>query len=982
MSLFKKTDNIPQLEIFSALPLQTGRRASKKYKRSMACHGQFFSMLTYKIYFVLIIFILSLHPLSAASWHIVAKSLPFFYQLYSNEVFDIHQDKQGYLWIGTTSALIRYDGFRLRTFRSDYLHPFSLTSNGVIYMADNNRYLFVGTDRGVTIYDKQTWQTRSLPDRRIANRTINDVAADAVTGEIWMASGNHVYRSTPDGSSVRDYMLMNGGSDTGFHQLYFDRSRRLWAMSESGLFLFDSRRDRFVKYPRMPEGSPYTMYEDRQGNHWIGTWGHGLWLLDTKKKTYKKQQLKVSNSNSDDPIIYSIVQDDVFGYLWMLSYKELHTLKYVGGRLKSIDISKVIDPHKMFTKIVKDREGNLWLGSYDMGYLLSFYRSDIVSYPLVEINSLLNHDANLLSLCFSNGRLWMGQDRYGLLGYNAQTGQLQTFGALGYGEIAHMRPSRRGGFWASPRGTGEFVRFLPSGTTLRKVETISLESMFDAPGYTRDFHEDAKGNLWILTGKGLYLRRPGSPTISIAGEGVPLPDAITADSKGTIWAVKGHSLYRLSFYGNNVSAVWHASFPRLLENEKGAHLCVDAKGCLWMSTTFDRLVRSNPQKRRFMTNSIIGLPDGALQSMLSSGDKMWLMTNKVIRCIDINTLQETDYNSNSGSILVAAFRGEALCPDGHGGIIAGGHGGVVHISGNTGASSNAANRHYLVTDVLVGDSSALFDHVDPDSRESRIFLPANSRDIRICVSPLLFKPQATGALQCLLEGVDRQWKVVPSHESTAFYSQIPRGSHRFLVRWRKADGSWTAPQLLTTIVRRAAWYETPIAFAGYALAAIFTVFLIVRSIIRRTNQSALRHYHSQTRIGMLVDSTKPGNGQTGDSGKMTSFTDSDNTFLSQVMELVEKHMNDTEYGQEQLARDMLMSRSTLYRRIKAVSGLSPIEFLRNVKMKRAEELLLQHRLSISEIAYELGFSSPKYFTKIFKEETGMTPSEYQKQGNS
>lgn len=97
------------------------------------------------------------------------------------------------------------------------------------------------------------------------------------------------------------------------------------------------------------------------------------------------------------------------------------------------------------------------------------------------------------------------------------------------------------------------------------------------------------------------------------------------------------------------------------------------------------------------------------------------------------------------------------------------------------------------------------------------------------------------------------------------------------------------------------------------------------------------------------------------------------------MNLIEKHIDDSGYGQEQLAHDLLLSRSTLYRKIKAISGMSPLDFIRNVKMKKACTMLGQHKQSISEIAYSLGFTNPKYFTKCFKDEMGQTPSEYLKQ---
>ena len=74
-----------------------------------------------------------------------------------------------------------------------------------------------------------------------------------------------------------------------------------------------------------------------------------------------------------------------------------------------------------------------------------------------------------------------------------------------------------------------------------------------------------------------------------------------------------------------------------------------------------------------------------------------------------------------------------------------------------------------------------------------------------------------------------------------------------------------------------------------------------------------------------------------------------------------------------------MSQSTLYRKVKAVSGLSPNELIRNIRLNRAAELLRRQDLTIQEIAWQTGFGSPVYFRTCFKERYGMTPSEYREQ---
>ena len=74
---------------------------------------------------------------------------------------------------------------------------------------------------------------------------------------------------------------------------------------------------------------------------------------------------------------------------------------------------------------------------------------------------------------------------------------------------------------------------------------------------------------------------------------------------------------------------------------------------------------------------------------------------------------------------------------------------------------------------------------------------------------------------------------------------------------------------------------------------------------------------------------------------------------------------------EKLSEEMNMSKSTLYRKIKSMTGLTPLDFVRNIKMKRACMMLLARTQTISEVAYAVGFSNPKYFTKCFKEEFGV-----------
>jgi len=110
-------------------------------------------------------------------------------------------------------------------------------------------------------------------------------------------------------------------------------------------------------------------------------------------------------------------------------------------------------------------------------------------------------------------------------------------------------------------------------------------------------------------------------------------------------------------------------------------------------------------------------------------------------------------------------------------------------------------------------------------------------------------------------------------------------------------------------------------------------------------------------------------------GEVT-ITPVDEKFLKQALEAVEKQIDNPDFSVEDLSREMCMSRVTFYRKIVSLTGRSPLEFIRSIRLKRAAQLLDKSGMSIAEIAYEVGFNDPKIFSKFFKEEFNMLPSQY------
>jgi YesN/AraC family two-component response regulator len=110
----------------------------------------------------------------------------------------------------------------------------------------------------------------------------------------------------------------------------------------------------------------------------------------------------------------------------------------------------------------------------------------------------------------------------------------------------------------------------------------------------------------------------------------------------------------------------------------------------------------------------------------------------------------------------------------------------------------------------------------------------------------------------------------------------------------------------------------------------------------------------------------------------TSVSDNnlDNLFIEKAISLVNNNIQNQDFGIEMMVDELNMSQSTLFRKIKALTGLSLTGFIRSLKLKHAAKLILQSDMKLSQIAFEVGFNDYKYFTKCFQQQFECLPSEY------
>jgi AraC-like DNA-binding protein len=105
-------------------------------------------------------------------------------------------------------------------------------------------------------------------------------------------------------------------------------------------------------------------------------------------------------------------------------------------------------------------------------------------------------------------------------------------------------------------------------------------------------------------------------------------------------------------------------------------------------------------------------------------------------------------------------------------------------------------------------------------------------------------------------------------------------------------------------------------------------------------------------------------------------------YLNQVINLIELKIDDDRFNFEQFASEMANSKSTLYRKMKLLTGQTPMEFIRSIRLNHAVNMLLDsNNCDITEIAYTVGYNNPKYFSRCFKNKFGLSPTEYKKKMN-
>ncbi|MDO4171725.1 MAG: helix-turn-helix domain-containing protein [Prevotellaceae bacterium] len=182
------------------------------------------------------------------------------------------------------------------------------------------------------------------------------------------------------------------------------------------------------------------------------------------------------------------------------------------------------------------------------------------------------------------------------------------------------------------------------------------------------------------------------------------------------------------------------------------------------------------------------------------------------------------------------------------------------------------------------------------------------------------------------------------------FTDMPPGEYTLQVMASGVSGRWNGPvRTLHFVIQRNWW------------AVALVVFAVLSVVIA----AAILLYKRRKRRVPSVEKEPDG-----------SLTPQEQEFVDKVTGHIMQHIGDNEYGVEQLAADMMMERTGLYKKLTPLTGKSPVAYIRSIRLRKAAELLRQQRLTVAEVAESTGFTTAAYFTKCFKKEYGVTPTEF------
>jgi signal transduction histidine kinase/ligand-binding sensor domain-containing protein/DNA-binding response OmpR family regulator len=803
------------------------------------------------------------------------EKFPYPEKLPSNSVTRIYHDKEGYIWFGTKDGLCRFDGYDVKVFRSSALTPGKLTSNVIQCITeDNDHRLWVGTFEGINIIDKRNYSIKPLDNKYIRNEPINSILADS-KGYIWIGTSNYgVIRMDPKTSKFERYSTEKDSpiklKANNITHIYEDHEGRIWiSFWKMGLCSIDRSHKKIFFAPKIgTSNNPFRVFQDRSGLFWICTWGDGIFNMKIEPNGIKLTPLLLSKNSVKkvDNIVYSITQDDKYGYIWVVTFSGLNLIeKETDGSYKVIDTDSFFaeSANKLFHEIIKDRLGNLWIGSVGEGlYKLDFNKLSIQNFPLNEIRYSLNVPSYVTRFCeLSTGELYIAINRIGLFLFNPKTGEVKRPANPVIRSMrsisAILNVTRTNEIWVADEGEDLIHVFKKNGSDdLVQDRIISLNKSKPRENTISYLYQDMKGNVWVGTNNGLYLKSLNSG-IKLISSSISSINSIGEDAENKIWiGTEKDGIFVCKLQTDHKQNLFTISKVNLnIKNYQSSSvqsICFRKNKDVYIGTKEGCLYYYNQEKQKAdEISGLYGITDEGIMDILEDNKGMlWISTIKKIIKFNPQTHTAT-YYSNADGIMISSFSKGASIKLKSGHILYGGNNGICSFNSAAQVTSPKATKQKVVlSDIQIQNKSIFDDELNShfNAEKNRVTLNPSESNLSIEFSALDFS--AAGKIQYayMLSGVNNSWNYVGNNRRFVNYANLPVGSYTFKVKASDENGLWSDQVTSLEIEVLPPLYRTWWAYLIYIFIVGGIAYFIAKNLtnrIRMKNEIKISHIEKE-----------------------------------------------------------------------------------------------------------------------------------------
>ena len=874
-------------------------------------------------------------------------------------VYCIFKDSRGIVWLGTNNGLFFYDGVTTHSVSDD-----EISRNPTYSIIENEDGLLLGTGNGLVSY--------SFRDNCFAFVPLDPYPGDIrcmtlCDGTLWMGSVSGAFALRLDSSEVADlseglphqsvYSLLSDShgviyagtyeglarwdKDTGFFRevplpeggsrfvnclLQTRDGAGIYVGTEDALYCFTPASGILEKNLPLSGGSVKSLAESNEGHLLVGT-DHGLFDVYDNQVRHFFHDIREDDSLSNSEI-WCVLSDDA-GYIWA-GHEVGFSVASARASFRSVKLSAITgsgegnDLHNIY----RDSKGNLWLSGTNGIIKLSDDSSPRWYMPSDAPHSLSHvHIRDIKE--DSEGVIWLATDG-GINRYNAVKDNFDVFRVVDKegnyaSNWAYAVEEDDGNYLVGSYLGGMHVvarpRFRPGGGVVVSDQAVNTGSPVfkgrQVPlnnDLVHNIIKDPAGNIWILCFSDSILTE------------VPADDS----------PVKRWDIGELT-----------GASPALI--------ALDGKGRLWCAFKGGAvLMTGEPQP------PTVYFPktdtDESILTMAPVGDDMWFSTASNIWKVDGTTLE-------AGLLPIRQQTYKAIFADPLTGQVYLGGNDVVALANPAVLSKESVNSSFQMLLSQGKDGSVDMSGIMPGPEG--LSLPYGG-SLMLLVSTLDYSPDAAPRFMYKLatdtRDTDGGWTILPEGYNTISLPELKTGKYELLL---KTAGSPGAPFSLPVKVR-APWYLSWWAFLLY-IVTLAVLFELGRRLIIKRKQWLLNLRNKLTEAVRIEFLTQ---------GKPIEAESLHEKQLAKDTKIIEDNVSNPELNVAFLSEKSGLPEKQLYRVVKKFMDVGPSEHIRNVRLKKAAALLVQNKFTVAEVCYMVGFTTPSYFTKCFKEKYGVKPSQY------